>query len=397
MEKLTFPEGFMWGTSTSAGQIETAYDHDWKGAVSKDGSVLDRTIDHELRRKEDAGIIASLGNAYRCGCDWSRLQRSPRAELDQGTVDEYRRFFGTLKDQGMRLMLVAHHFANPRWFIDGGSWTSKEAPSIFTDYVAKMCDAFGDLADSWNTINEPNGYAAASYLGGIFPPYRKNPFVAWKVLNTMSEAHKQAYRAIKERQPGTQIGISCSTMAFEGETRLGRIPAAIADKLYIASTLEKFNDSDFVGFSYYGRVPFRPLPIAEITHPGKLALLGKEHDRLWEQYPDGLEKMLTRIWGQYHKPIIITEHGCCTDDDRQRCRSIRDHLMAAHNALDNGVDLRGYFHWSTFDVHEWNLGRSYRFGLYEVHPVTLERKPRLSARLFGTIAKTNALTIENTR
>lgn len=137
--KHNFPPGFLWGTSTSAMQIESASAegscHDWGGFRAEDGSVLDEAINHQSQRESDAELIASLGNAYRGGFDWSRLQRAPKAPLDAKVVDEYREFFSLLKEKGLHLMLVLHHFASPRWFSEGGSWESGKAPEIFDDFV----------------------------------------------------------------------------------------------------------------------------------------------------------------------------------------------------------------------------------------------------------------------
>ena len=108
--KLKFPANFKWGTSTAAAQVETVFDHPWKGLLSKDGYTMQRTTDHELRRKEDAGYIARLGQYYRCSVDWSKLQRAPFADFDPETLKEYLDFFEDLKQRGVELMFVFHHF-----------------------------------------------------------------------------------------------------------------------------------------------------------------------------------------------------------------------------------------------------------------------------------------------
>lgn len=392
--KLKFPENFLWGTSTSALQIESAANHDWKGLKAKDGSVLDKTIEHELHRNEDAKIIASLGNAYRFSPDWSRLQTAPKGELETKVVDEYRQFMGVIKDKGMHLMFVLHHFANPNWFVNLGSWTGKESAELFKDYAKKAANVFGDLTDSWNTINEPGIYASMAYILGNFPPYRKaGLFSAFKALKNMSKAHDLAYEAIKEKcsQP---IGVSNNTMDFKAESLLGKIPAKIAEKMALDYAPDKFKKTDFIGLSYYGRIPFRPEPVTEVDTPGKLDKLGKPHDKMWEYHPEGLKDILLRFAKRYGKPLIITENGCCTDDDSQRIQSIKDHLKAAHDAIKSGVDLKGYFHWSTFDNFELHLGPSYRFGLVGVDSNTLERKPKESAQVYAKIAKDNCLETE---
>lgn len=394
--RYRFPDNFLWGTSTSALQIESSSVegscHDWKGFKARDGSVLGEAINHQSQRQSDAELIASLGNAYRGGFDWSRLQRAPKAELDAKTVEEYRRFYGLLKEKGLHLMLVLHHFANPQWFVRGGSWSSGRAPDIFHDYVKKMAEAFGDLADSWNTINEPSGLATMGYMLGGFPPRKKNPFAAWRVLNNLGRAHGLAYRSLKEMCPGAPVGISNVTMNFHNENMLGAVPAKIAEKILVDSA-DRFGDSDFIGFSYYGRVSFDPFPLTETDAPGKLDRKGREHDKMWEFYPQGIKEAAMAYHRRYKKPIIVTENGCCTDDDAQRVRSISEHLKHLHGAIEEGADIRGYFHWSAFDNFELHLGRSYRFGLVGIDYDTPEmrRVPKPSSAYYSHIAENNGL------
>jgi beta-glucosidase len=395
--KYNFPEEFLWGTSTSALQIESASAegscHDWKGLIAKDGTVLNETINHQCHRSYDADIIASLGNAYRGGFDWSRLQKGPKEKLEKEVVDEYRDFYGRLKEKGMHLMLVLHHFANPQWFVEGGSWTSNQAPDIFNDYVKKMAESFGDLANTWNTINEPSAIAVEGYLRGEFPPRKKNPVAAYRVFNTLSKAHKLAYKSLKEICPDAPVGISNNTMSFHDENILGIIPARIVDKLLIDSVEDHFTDSDFIGFSYYGRVSFDPFPLIETDAPGKLDRKKREHDKMWEFYPQGIKDVAMRYNEKYGKPIIVTENGCCTDDDIQRVRSISEHLKYLHEAIHQGANILGYFHWSAFDNFELHLGRSFRFGLVGIdyNSPELRRIPKPSAIYYSQISKNNGL------
>ena len=384
-----FPEGFLFGTSTAATQIETASDNAWRGLRARDGSVLLETIEHEKHREEDAEIIASLGNAHRCGPDWPRLQTSPGGQLESAVVEECRNFLGILKDRGLHIMLVLHHFTEPRWF----SWESKDAPELFRDYASRAMDAFGDLVDSWNTINEPTVYLASAYLSGSRPPFMINPLGARRVLKNLSKGHSLAYRAMKEKRPETQIGVSNNAMVFEAEHPLGEPLAALATKVLLEYVPDHFTEVDFTGMSYYGRVAFTPLPTVEMLSPGRLDRMGKKHDMLWEYYPQGITDVIARFSRRYGKPVIVTENGCCPvdDDDSYRIDSIADHLRYTHEAISQGIDVRGYFHWSAFDNFEWDLGRSYRFGLYAVDEKTFKRTPKPSAEFYAGIARSGVL------
>ena len=170
-----FPSDFLFGTSTAATQIETAFDHDWQGYTSKDGHIFDRTTDHELRFQEDAALIANLAPCYRMGPMWSKLQRAPLEELDAATVAEYRNFLLDLRQRGVRIMMVLHHFTNPKWFADRDSWEKEENIALWVDFAKKTVDAFGPLVSHWNTFNEPNVYASYGWITGFFLLSRSAP------------------------------------------------------------------------------------------------------------------------------------------------------------------------------------------------------------------------------
>src|SRR5262245_43393010 len=113
---FNFPDHFEFGTSTSAYQIETPFEHDWCGVKARDGNIFDRTTDHEHRFDEDASIIASLAPHYRMGLMWSKLQREPYGSFHRETADEYHAFLTKLRASNIKIMMVIHHFANPQWF-----------------------------------------------------------------------------------------------------------------------------------------------------------------------------------------------------------------------------------------------------------------------------------------
>ena len=129
--RLEFPESFLWGTSTAAAQVETAYEHQWKGFKANDGYILNRTTDHEKRRSSDIDIIKQFGTVYRCGVDWSRLQAQPLAPFNMDVVNEYQLFFKQLKEEGMKIMFVIHHFSNPLWFEQNGGWLNEDNTTAF--------------------------------------------------------------------------------------------------------------------------------------------------------------------------------------------------------------------------------------------------------------------------
>ncbi|MCB0489978.1 MAG: family 1 glycosylhydrolase [Cyclobacteriaceae bacterium] len=381
-----FPNDFAFGTSTAAAQIETAFEHDWQGVKSLDGYIFDRTTDHELRVREDAGIIASLAPHYRMGFLWSKLQRKPFDKLDEETVAHYMQFILDLRSRGVEIMMVLHHFTNPTWFAEMGSWEKEENIPVFVDYCTKVIDEFGEHVTFWNTFNEPNVYASYGWITGFFPPFKNNPYLAGKAVKNMGKAHNQVYDIIKSKFPPHPVGISHNAVVFDSENVLGWFPANLSDWWFMEYVPSHFEKSDFFGMSYYARVTHDPMPITYIQTPEKIKKLGVPHDDMWEYHPEGLRTCIDRYWKKYKKPIIITENGVCDASDDLRQRAILDYAKVLHEALKDGIDIRGYYWWSTWDNFEWHLGPTKRFGLYACDLETKDRTKRKSADTFSRLA-----------
>lgn len=394
--QLQFPDHFRFGTSTSAVQIETAVDHDWQEFIARDNSIFTRTTDHEIRWEKDIEIISSLAPNYRMSFMWSKLQKAPFASLDQDAVTFYRRLLIGLKENGVDIMLVLHHFANPIWFSQEGGWANKQSVDWWLDYVKKVIHEFGEFVTLWNTFNEPNLYISLSSLAGLFPPQKTNPIYAWRVLNHISDAHQRAYEMLNTLSPEKPVGISHNASILEGDNLLGVLPAKITDWWYMHFIPGWFEHCDFFGLSYYSRIGYDPLPVTFLNTPEKIVKNGKPHDDMWQYYPEGLGICIDRYWKRFRKPIIITENGMSTKDDNQRIKSIYDYLSIVHDRISKGIDIRGYYHWSTWDNFEWNLGPSYRFGLYACDPQTKERLKRPSADLYSSLAHSNKLVMPAT-
>ncbi|MFN8286217.1 MAG: family 1 glycosylhydrolase [Chitinophagales bacterium] len=385
--KLTFPPDFIFGTSTAAYQIETAVDHDWLGHKSKDGYVFERTSDHELRLKEDAAIIAYCGGMYRMSLQWSKLQRQPFADFDTVIVKEYVDFLEDLKARGVKIMMVLHHFTNPTWFAAKGGWERSENIPMWVDFCKKVEANFGDYVAYWNTFNEPNVYASNGWVLGEFPPYKKNLPKAFTVIANLGKAHDIVYDYLKARRPNQPIGISHNCVAFTAENWLGVLPAKISDWWFMDYTLSKFhNKLDFFGLSYYARISHDPLPITYLDTPEKFIKYNKPHDGMWEYYPVGLKESMKRYWQKYKLPLFITESGICTNDDTVRVAAMKDYVKLVHECVVEGIPVLGYLWWSTFDNFEWNLGPTFRFGLYETDLTTKDRIKRPGADVFHRLA-----------
>jgi beta-glucosidase len=390
---LKFPADFQFGTSTSAYQIESPFQHDWIDFKARDGCVFDRTTDHEQRIQEDVRIISSLAPNYRMSLMWSKLQRGAGEKFDRETTDHYHKLLKALKQNNVEIMMVLHHFANPSWFVASGGWEKASNIQLFTDFGKKLVDEFGQYVTSWNTFNEPNLYTSMGWIAGEFPPQRKNIFLARKVIQHIARAHDEMYDYIKSKFPDRVVGISHNCTVFAADHWLGNLPAKFMDFWYMQYVPSLFKKIDFFGMSYYARIGHDPLPVTYLTTPEKFKKNGKPHDDMWEYYPQGLLECMRRYWQEFGKPIIITENGICTQDDTKRVTAINDYLTYVHQAIQEGIDVRGYYHWSTWDNFEWSLGPTYHFGLYGCDAETKDRIRKPSADLFSSIAHSKELHI----
>lgn len=390
---LRFPEHFFWGSSTSAAQIETASDHNWKGLRARDGYLFERTTDHEKRREEDAGYISRFGTIYRCSVDWARLQGKPFGAFNPDVIKEYQDFFKLLEQRGTKIMFVLYHFAHPLWFDKTGGWLSEQNINAFIDFSRQCIQHFGKWVVNWNTFNEPNVYAMSAYFLGKFPPMHRKYREANIVLRNMGKAHDVVYDMLKLEYPEVPVGISLNTAFFEGLNWLGKLPAGFSDWWFHKKAARPFRKVDYWGLSYYAYVPFTPFPITNLEKPQKMTALKIPHDNMWGYRPEGLGMMLRRFYRKYKKPVIITENGICTDEVSERIQSIKTYLKICHQAIEEGVDLRGFIYWSTFDNFEWYLGPSYRFGLVRVNLFTKDRTLTEAAEFYARICSENAVDV----
>ena len=393
--KISFPPDFIFGTSTSACQIETAFEHDWLNIKARDGNIFNRTTDHESKLIEDIDIIASLAPHYRMSMMWSKLQRKAYATLEPSAVRDYCGFLKALNERGVSIMLVIHHFANPLWFTEAGGWENEGNIAAWVNFGEQVAEIFGERVTMWNTFNEPNLYAAMAYVTGEFPPFQKNLVKANRVLKNIAQAHDLIYDILKKKTHGIPVGISHNCTSFGAENLLGYLPARITDWLYMSYAGDLFKKTDFFGMSYYARIGFDPLPATYLTDPQRIKKHGKKHDDMWEYYPQGLEENIMRFWEKYKKPVYITENGICTQDDRKRVLAISDYMKSLYAAISKGADIRGYYHWTAWDNFEWSLGPSYNFGLYSVNPVSGERTKKPSADIYRTLAFTKEIDLSD--
>jgi beta-glucosidase len=419
---LCFPEGFLWGTATSSHQVEgNNKNNDWWEWEKEPGHILGGhrsglACDWWNRAEEDFDLAREMGqNAHRLSLEWSRIE--PReGEWDDDALARYRQMLVGLRERGLEPMVTLHHFTNPLWLVEKCGWETEAVVPLFECYVTKVAEELGDLVELWSVLNEPNVYAILSYTGGRWPPGKQNLLLAFKVLSNMLLAHGRAYRAIHRVRPQAQVGIAHAVRVFdaaEPNSRLDRWAAWIPDYIFNRLTLTALTEgilafplalnrkvpdlvdsADFLGINYYSR----DLVAFDASRPGEL--FGRRFypegaemsdGGYGEVYPEGLYRLLKRL-AAHGKPIYVTENGLPDEDDDQRPHFLLTHLAAMHRAIEEGIPVKGYFHWSLVDNFEWAEGWTLRFGLIALDVETQKRAVRRSGRLYKEICQAGAIT-----
>lgn len=399
MEKnIKFPQGFLLGASTSAYQIEGGIINDWsqwetsekrlaylkKQGLNPEDFICAQACDSYNKWEEDFELIKKLNlNSYRFSLEWARIE--PReGEFNQEAIEYYRKILTDLKKAGIKNIITLWHWTNPVWIADIGGWANKKTASHYSNYVNYVCQELGDLVDYWTTLNEPTVHFSNGYIKGNFPPNKRNIFSAIGVFKNLMSAHKSAYKIIHSHQKGAQVSLT-HLYNYHEPARRWCLPEVVFawvrdffNNKILLNTLK--NHLDFIGIDYYfhSRV---------VWYPPFVKNLNKEvNDLGWEIYPKGLHDILLGL-RRYKKPVIVVENGLADASDLKRKKFIIDHLAAVRQAMNEGVDVRGYLHWSLLDNFEWAHGWAPKFGLASVNRETGERIVKPSGRFYAEVCK----------
>jgi beta-glucosidase len=410
---------FLWGVATSAYQIEGASDNDWT-EWEREQRLRDRRTrcgegaGHRRRWRADFGLLSSLGaNAYRYSVERSAIEPRPGCFSEAELALERERADALLR-LNIEPCVTLHHYTHPRWFWSDGGWENPESVAGFRRYAEVVADALGPRVRLWVTLNEPIVFLLGGYLGGKIPPGRSSFAAAARALEHMLRAHAEAASAIRSKCPGSRVGIAHNMLAFapdRSDSALDRRLARQGERLYnlalletiatgrldwscpgqgrVRAHLDDFPAShDFVGVNYYSRVHirFRGLPGAVGEYFYRDPAARGLTDTGWEVHPHGFDVVLRQA-GETGLPILVTENGIATRDDRRRHDFLREHaLVLAHRRLA-GTPIDGYFYWSLLDNFEWLEGFGPRFGLFEVDYATFARRRRPSADVFARLGR----------
>jgi beta-glucosidase len=415
-KKLLFPAGFLWGTGTSAHQVEGGTKNNWTEweknnaerlasearnkwqswqqekfpeMFEKENYISGRACDHYSRYEEDFNLAKEGGhNAHRFSIEWSRIEPE-EGKFDEREIEHYRKVITALRDRGMEPFVTLWHWTEPVWFSEKGGWANNSSVKYFSRFTEKVVGEYKDLVNFWIVANEPNVGLGFGYFLGSQPPAKKGLDNFLSAYFNLLKAHKRAYALIHNIDKEAKVGLALSFMVYQSSLwlplrKLVTFFPEYCSKYFAKKTMPHV---DFIGCNYYKNF--------EITLRKKKLSQTEKNDLGWPIYPKGIYDSAMSL-KKYNLPVYITENGLADADDSRRSEYIKDHLTWLHKAIEEGIDIRGYFHWSLLDNFEFPDMRGFwpRFGLLEIDYKTLERKPRKSFYEYAKICKNNAIELE---
>ncbi len=438
---LTFPNGFVWGTATSAYQIEGAAAEDGRGpsiwdtfshqrGTIVDGSTGDVACDHYHRWEDDLDLMQSLGvRSYRFSISWPRVMPTGRGEVNTPGLDFYKRLIDGLNERGIAPVATLFHWDLPQALQDEGGWENRDCAAWFGDYAEAVFARLGHDVPTWLTINEPKTVVQVGYTFGSMAPGKRNPTAAAIASHHLALAHGNAVAAFRATGMAGRIGpalnLAPAYPAGDGAEAAVTLVDGYENRFYLDPIFRGSYPADAA--EILGAEPWAAL--SGVIRDGDLAVIGAPVDILgvqyynpvfvdrarnyitmlptsvatWQQiYPEGLYDILVRLSREYTDvPLIVTENGIPNEgsvgpvngvvDDPERIEFVRDHLAMAHRAIADGARLEGYHQWSLLDNFEWAQGFTQRWGIVHVDFDTQVRTPKASAHWYSDVIARNGV------
>jgi beta-glucosidase len=410
-----------------------------------DGTTGDVACDHYHRFREDVALLKKLGmKAYRFSVSWPRLLPKGTGEVNEAGVKFYSELIDALLEAGITPYMTLYHWDLPLALQEKGGWCNREIVDWFTEFTGLIADRFGDRVKHYITINEISVFIKGLINGAHAPGLLMTPDYYVKAYHNILLAHGTAVQLLRQRVENAQIGVgpallpympqsekdlpACrNTMFAVKRTINGKPINAIVDFINVPSMLldpvvfgkypedgleiiEKYlpecwqedlkqihQPIDFIGFNcYQGR-------FACDNGDGGIRIAEQPagHARTainWPVNPECIYWTARYLYERYKLPLIVTENGISTHDwvsldgkvhDPNRIDYLNRHLLQLEKAIDEGVDVRGYFQWSFMDNYEWARGYYDRFGLVYVDYTTQERIVKDSGWWYQKVIATN--------
>jgi beta-glucosidase len=404
-----FPSDFWWGSAASSTQTEGAaprsdyFRWEERGMAPRSGEGNGFATNYA----SDFELFAEYGlTHHRLSIEWARIEPY-EGKRDPAAVEHYLSMLAAAQDSGIDVWVCLHHFSLPGWFSDdmGGFLDDKARGYYWPRHVDWMAETFGDLVFGWKPINEPVAYAGAGWLLGGLPPGKTDPAEFPKALRATHLANHEAWRLLRSggKPVSTIMNLSPiypGTRARDGQEReQASAVARLYDDVFWTSWIRALRDGvlaipgvpeeeipemagsfDFIGFSYYNAMTvYADMSVGPYPADAKVGPMG------YAPWPEGLGIVLRRLQDELPgRAFLVAECGFGTDDDAWRTSLLRDSIEQVRAAIADGVDVRGFFHWTAIDNYEWSHGYDVQFGLFD-----RDRNPKGSAELAREYAKRN--------
>lgn len=428
---MPFPENFLWGAASAAAQVEGAWQEDGKcpsiwdiaGKHIKSGEDCHTACDHYHRYEEDVALMKQLGlKSYRFSVSMCRVMPE-EGKINPKGLDFYKRLVSELRNANIEPLCTLYHWDLPVWAQKQGGWKNPKIVDWYLDYVKAVVEALSGQVRYWMTFNEPQVFIMLGYVMGSFAPFEHAVFSYKNCLRHMLLAHGKAVKLIRETaklEPLVGIAMAATTYIPDREDAAGLQDAA--QKSFASQVGEGSNSlyADPICLGRASKMLRRKLspedlkiisqPIdfigVNVYQPSNPMLNKKGYDTSalpktnmgWVIDGRCLYWTIRQYWERYHIPVMVTENGMSGDDsvspdgmvhDSLRTGFLDDFLAGVKRAVDEGIPVLGYQHWSIMDNFEWCEGYGPRFGLIHVDYKTQKRTIKDSAYHYGEIIRTN--------
>lgn len=396
-----FPSEFLWGASSSPHQTEgNNINSDWwaREQIMPGTQPSGDAVDSYHRYAEDMTLLAEAGlNSYRFGLEWARIEPRP-GQVSLAELAHYRRMIDTAISLGLTPVITLNHFSNPAWFADEGGWLG---PTAFDRWAAYVTTATRILEGvEWvATLNEPNMLSLIDVMveavsSGEEDEWRSPtmesanrhpgtlPVPRVATGRRFVELHHSVRDIVRERtdaKVGWTIANQAYTVTPGNEAKLNEVRYAWEDVF-----LEGSRGDDFVGVQSYSSQPVDARGVVPHAPSPDNTLSGAAYR------PDALEISVRHTWEITGLPILVTENGIAIADDTRRIAYTSSALQGLASAMEDGIDVRGYLHWSALDNYEWGHWEP-TFGLIAVDRNTFVRTPKPSLSWLGQVAQSGRL------
>lgn len=362
-------------------------------------------------------------------------------KANKGAVKRYRDILGEARRLGLTTMLTLYHWPLPTWVHDTiacrddilhatrRGWIDQMTIIEFAKYASFVAKTFGDLVDLYATLNEPRVVSGLGYLipNTGFPPGVVDLDLFLRASKNLAIAHGIAYEQVKKwdkvsisKFGPASVGLVYDLQYFvpndagnNKDVRVTKFYDYLWNEWFLNAVFRGDYDvnlnrvveadehlphlvkgCDYLGVNHYSRSKLRFVERGGDPRFNFETVPCQENctDMGWEIYPPGIRHVVNWAYERYRRPIMITENGMADAKDERRRDYLLGYLQELHKAItEDGVPVKGYFHWSLLDNYEWAKGFKMRFGLFKVNYKTKERTPTRAVPLYKEIATTNSL------